>query len=149
MQITRVMAVKIVFNSTRIACTDLRAVAYDHEVALTMDSPRKHASGSVELDLVKASGAIILAALEGSAWCTRRAAGRLPSLGTYGNLKLKIPEKLIIIKKYRLGQINRCTYWPRPSNPHVAERRASWGENRRAITKISENSPRQPSCKPQ
>ena len=52
MQITRVMVVKIIFNSMRIACADLRAVAYDHEVALTMDSPRKHTSGSAELDLI-------------------------------------------------------------------------------------------------
>jgi hypothetical protein len=52
MQIARVMAVKIVFNSTRIACADSRTVAYDHAVALTMDSPRKRASGSVGLNLI-------------------------------------------------------------------------------------------------
>ena len=44
MRIARVMAVKIVFNRTRIACADSRAVEYDHVVTLTMDNPRKRVS---------------------------------------------------------------------------------------------------------
>jgi hypothetical protein len=52
MQITRVAAVKTMFNSTRIVCAEIWAGSYDHEVALTMDSPRRSAEGSVELDLI-------------------------------------------------------------------------------------------------
>jgi hypothetical protein len=58
-----------------------------------------------------------------------------PILGTYENPKSEFLKKLIIIRKYRLGQIYRCSDWPRASNPRVAGRRTSWEENRRAITK--------------
>jgi hypothetical protein len=126
-----------------------------------VDSPRKCASGPVGLDpisfsvtAVKTSGAIILDDPGGSAWltpawCTRRATGHQPSLGADENPKLKRLEKFIIIGKQRLGQIHQCMDRLRPSNPCVAERRASWGGTEERSQEVSEIPPRQPSCKPQ
>jgi hypothetical protein len=109
MQTTCTMAVKIVFDSTRIACADSRAVAYGHAVTLTMNSPRKRASGSVGLDLIPLQ-------------CHRRDNlpsddSRRPQPGAHVKpldicrvlelTKLEDLEKLIVIRKYRLGQIYR------------------------------------------
>jgi hypothetical protein len=150
-----------VFNSTRIACGFTGRYVYDRVAALTMDSPRKRASGSVGLDLISLRCHCGKNLRSDNSRRPRGISLVDPSLvhtlshwtsaKSWSSRKSEVGilEKLIIIRKYRLGQIHRCTDWPRPSNPCVAERRASWGEIEERSQKISENPPRQPSCKPQ
>jgi hypothetical protein len=141
MRIVRAVAVKIVFNCTWIACVNLRTVVYDHVVAHV--NARRVQRGRIRFPI----GVTAVHIRSGN---SRRPRGislvhtlrrwTPVGLGAHENSKLEFLEKLIIIRKYRLGQIRRYTDWPRPSNPCVAERRASWGENGRAITNNVEKS---------